>query len=449
MVLQNIILDKWQEDFLNYKGHSLTCTGRRVGKTYIHARKACKRMLEKANTRIIVASLTEDQAQLIILFALNYLEKEYKKEIQKKSTKTNSKKITLKNGSTMLARPVGNTGDAIRGFEGDVLILDEVSRFNELILEAATPILLTTGGEIWMCSTPFGKQGFFYRAYQNKDKRYKIFETNTEKVIRERKISEGWTKEQKQKAMEFLEQEKKEKSELQYGQEYLGLFLDDLRRFYSDELIERACSLKLENTPNSLNTPKITNNNYLGCDIARMGGDKTTYEILYAPREPNKIIKQIFHAQEDHKPLNHTEQRIIDTAIQFGCEKIGIDAGSGSLGVSVLDHLLIHPIIRNKVVAMNNRQISLDRAGKKMQRIMNEDYHEFLKAGMEHGEIQLLNLDEIKNSFRSIQIEIVRKEDRITAVRIYGNDSHIVEGIKRAYWLAKKEKSKNINILAI
>lgn len=440
---QDLILDDWQKEFLEYKGHSLTCTGRRVGKTYIHARKACKRMLEKPNTKIIVASLTEDQAQLIIMFALNFLEKEHNKEINKKSTKTNSRKITLKNGSTMLARPVGTTGDAIRGFEGDVLILDEVSRFSELILEAATPILLTTGGEIWMCSTPFGKQGFFYRAYENKDNRYKIFQTNTEKVINERAISESWTEEQKRKALEFLEQEKKEKSELQYGQEYLGLFLDDLRRFYSDEWIDKVCRLKRQD-----NLPK--SDNYLGCDIARMGGDKTTYEILHAPREhKNNIIKQIFHAQEDFKPLTHTEQRIIDTSIQFGCVKVGIDAGSGSLGVSVLDHLLIHPTLRNLVIAMNNRQISTDRSGKKMQRIMNEDYHEFLKSGGEYGDILLLDDDEIKNSFRSIQIEIVRKDDAISSVKIHGSDSHIVEGIKRAYWLAKKEKSKNISILSI
>lgn len=445
MVTQRLILDDWQKEFLAYKGHSITCTGRRVGKTYIHARKACERMLKKKNTRVIVASLTEDQAQLIIMFAMNYLDSlpETKKSIQKKSTKTNSRKITLKNGSTMLARPVGNTGDAIRGFEGDILILDEVSRFNELILEAATPILLTTGGEIWMCSTPFGKQGFFYRAYLNRDKRYKLFETNTEKVINERKISQSWTKEQREKALEFLEQEKKEKSELQYGQEYMGLFMDELRRFYMEEWIDRVCSLKRDNSPS------IKENNYLGCDLARLGGDKTTYEILHAPNNPNNIIKQIFHAQEDYKRLTHTEQRIINTALQFNCSKVGIDAGSGSLGVSVLDHLLLHPTLSKRVVAMNNRTISMDRAGKKQQRIMNEDYHEFLKAGGEHGDVLLFDDDEIKNSFRSVQIEIVRKDNLITSVKIHGKDSHIVEGIKRAYWLAKKEKAKRISILSI
>lgn len=441
---EQIILDEWQKEFLAYKGHSLTCTGRRVGKTYIHAVKACIRMLEKPNTKIIVASLTEDQAQLIILFALNYLEQNHKKEILKKQTQTNSKKITLKNKSSILARPVGNTGDAIRGFEGDVLILDEVSRFNELILEAATPILLTTGGEIWMCSTPFGKQGFFWRAYQNKDNRYKLFITNTEEVVYNRPISNSWTKEQREKAIEFLEQEKREKTELQYGQEYLGLFLDDLRRFYDDKWIENVCILKRQ--------PILPNySNYLGVDIARMGGDKTTYEGLHAPSNrdhPNNPIKQIEHHIEDHQFTTHTENRII-TEFSPRYEKIGIDAGSGSLGVGVFDHLLQHPATKKKVVAMNNRTIATDYSGKKQQRIMNEDYHDNLRSMGEHKEILLLDDEDIKASFRSIQIEINNKPGTIASVKIYGNDSHIVEGIKRAAWLAKKEKSKNIRILSI
>jgi len=65
---------------------------------------------------------------------------------------------------------------------------------------------------------------------------------------------------------------------------------------------------------------------------------------------------------------------------------------------------------------------------------------------MEHGEIFLLDDDEIMASFRSIQIELIKKDDQITNIKIHGRDSHIVEGIKRAAWLAKKEKSLNLQI---
>jgi hypothetical protein len=360
--------------------------------------------------------------------------------VKKNQKFTNQNKITLKNGSQVIARPVGTTGDAVRGFTGDILIIDEASRMPELVFEASKPTLLTTGGKIWMCSTPFGKQGYFYDCFQNKHDRFRVFHISSEEVIKDRPVRAQWTEEKRRLAIQHLEEEKKDMTDLQYGQEYLGLFLDDLRRFYEDEWIEKVCVLKRPDT-----TPKL--DNYMGCDIARMGGDMTTYEIIHD--NGNKTFSHIFHAQESHKPLTHTEQRIIDTAIQFNCGKIGIDAGSGSLGVSVLDHLLIHPIMRKKVIAMNNRQIAMDSRGKKKQRIMNEDFHNNLKAMGQHKEIKLLDNDEIKNSFRSIQIEFIKKDDVITNVKIHGRDSHIVEGIKRAAWLAKKEKSKNIKILFV
>ncbi len=434
-----IILDDWQKDILTHKGNLLLCTGRQVGKTTIFAIKAAKYMLEHPNSQIIVVSLTEDQAKLIIIMILDYLQKNHKAQIMRGTKRPTQNRIYLKNKASVIARPVGTTGDAVRGFTGDVLIIDEASRMPELAFQAAKPTLLTTGGEIWMCSTPFGKKGYFYECYQNKYQRFKVFHKNSEEVVTNREITETWTEDKRTKAIKLLEDEKKDMTELQYGQEYLGLFLDDLRRFYEDEWIEKVCILKRpEHYPRE--------NTYMGNDIARMGGDKTTYEILYAPE--GKKIKQIEHIQEDYKPTTHTEQRIISTCNTFGCEKVGIDAGAGSLGVGIYDHLLTHPDTKKKVVAMNNRQIALDRQGKKKQRIMNEDYHDNLKAMGEHGELLLLDDDDIKTSFRSIQIEIIKKEDIITNIKIHGANSHIVEGIKRAAWLAKKEKSKNIRILA-
>jgi hypothetical protein len=439
--MNDIILDSWQKQFLEYKGHSVTCTGRRVGKTYIHAVKACKRMLEKPNTKVIVASLTEDQAQLIILFAMNYLDKHNKKEINKKTTFTNSKKITLKNGSSIMARPVGNTGDAIRGFEGDILILDEVSRFNELILEAATPILLTTGGEIWMCSTPFGKQGFFWRAYQNKDNRYKIFETNTEEVVNNRPISESWTEEQRKKAIEFLAEEKKEKTELQYGQEYLGLFLEELRRFYNDEWIEKVC-IAQKVTPEERQTILEIGYRFAGHDLARMGGDSFTAEIMW--KKPNGKVRHIDHYSQKKLTTIENEDLIKEFNKKWNCTKSGIDAGAGSLGVSILDHLIKDPMMRNKIVAMNNRSVVIDRDDKR-QRLFNEDMHDNLKSMGEHGEIELLDDEEVKASLRSVQIEFTDDTHGLSKVRIFGNDTHVTEGIIRGAELANT-KSSNISI---
>jgi len=207
-------LDPWQTEVLNYKGDFLLCTGRRVGKTFILAVKAAERMVKEKGCEIKVASLTEDQAQLIIIMALDHLQKNHKAYF-KKANKPTKNNIWLNNGSSMMARPVGQTGNSIRGFNSQVLILDEVSRFNSLILEAATPTLLTSGGEIWMSSTPHGKKGYFWdmfdQSYNNRetDARFKVFYKTSEEVIKDRKISESWTQEQREKALLFLEREKK------------------------------------------------------------------------------------------------------------------------------------------------------------------------------------------------------------------------------------------------
>ena len=114
--MEHILLDDWQQKALNTKGHMLLCTGRQSGKTFLMARKASDYMLTHPNCRIIVVSLTEDQAELMIIMILDYLERNHKKNIGKGMKKPTKKRIFLKNNAMCLARPVGNTGDAVRGF---------------------------------------------------------------------------------------------------------------------------------------------------------------------------------------------------------------------------------------------------------------------------------------------------------------------------------------------
>jgi len=433
---QEVILDKWQREVLEYDGNVVLCTGRQVGKTFIMSRKAVKYMLEHDNSNIIIVSLTEDQAKLIIIMMLDYLERNNRGMIAKGLKRPTQNKLTLTNGSTALARPVGNTGDAVRGFTGDVLIIDEASRMPELAFAAAKPTLLTTAGQIWMCSTPFGKEGYFWESWCNKHGRFKVFHISSEEVIKDRPITHSWSELKREQAMSFLDSEKADMSELQYGQEYMGLFLEDLRRFFDEKLIQKCCILR---RPDVIRTW----DNYMGVDIARMGGDESSFEILHVR---DGRIKQVQNITTTKTLTTETEQKIKDLNKQYGLVKIGIDAGSGSLGVGIYDHLLQDPELNKKVVAMNNRKVSMDKYGKTQQRIFKEDMYDNLRSCMEHGEITLLRDDDLIASLRSVQFEFVKKEGQLTKVRIFGNYTHIVEGIIRACWLAKKERHKNLRI---
>lgn len=438
-----IVLDDWQKEALEHRGDLILCTGRQIGKTYILAQKAKKRMLERPNTKIIIVSLTEDQAKLIINMILSSFEQTHKNLIMKGVGMVTQNKITIKNGSVALARPVGNTGDAIRGFTGDILIIDEGSRFPELAFTSGEPTLLSTGGEVWMASTPHGKKGYFWEQYnavkkqdeteQENEMGWKVIHVNGEKAIHERPISPSWTQDKKDKAIKRLKNLKLRWSSLRYGQEILAEFLDDLQRFFSDELIEKVCILK---RPEKITPGKY----YLGNDLARMGGDSFTAEII---EDTGTIYKQVENYYEKNLLTTTNENLILEFAKLWNVRKVGIDAGAGTLGVSILDHLLQTPI-KHKIVALNNRSIYLDSDLKTSQRLAKEDYYDNLRAMLENGELLLLDDISVKQSLRSILIELKEDQYGMTKIKIWGNESHIVEGIHRAAFLAKKEKSLNL-----
>lgn len=430
----DIVLDAWQEDILKEEGNILLCTGRQVGKTTIFAIKIAEYLMEHPRSRIIVVSLTEDQAKLIIVMTLDYLEKHYKSEIAKGKDKPVQGKITLKNKSYVLSRPVGQTGDSIRGFTGDVLVIDEAARMPELAFTAARPVLLTTAGKIWMSSTPHGKQGFFWESFQNKNNRFRVFHINSEEVMEKREISGNWTEHKRAESLKFLEEEKASMSQLQYGQEYLGLFLEELQQYFPDDVIAKSCVLR---RPELI----MRENNFIGVDIARMGGDESVFSVLNSTA--GKKVHQVESVIKKKQFTTKTEEDILYLNELWNPIKIGIDAGSGSLGVGIFDRLMANPKTKRKVVAMNNRTIIIDAKKGQSQRIFKEDMYDNLLSMMEKGEILLLSDDEIMASLKSIQWELAERGS-VSKVRIFGNYSHCAESIMRAAWLCKKEKINKV-----
>lgn len=428
--------DKWQQEILDYDGDIILCKGRRIGGTEIFAIKAAERMVKQPKVKIVFVSLTEDQAKLIISVAHEHLARYYKKLIAKGAKKPTLRQITLTNGSSVKVRPVGQTGNAVRGFDGDILGVDEAPWQPSMMWKAARPIIATNDGEIWMWGTPADDSGYFYeqfnKAYNLKDPkaRYKVWYKNTEEVLEERPLAPSWTKKQREGLKRVLAEERKDMTTEEYGNEFLGQFLSELNRFFPDDLIEKACVLDPD--------PKLKGRRYLGVDVGRMY-DPSAYEDIC------KSGEKYFHVDSQvtyKKFTNETQDKIIamDHAVKY--QEIGIDAGSGALGVGVYDNLMIVPAIRNKLRAMNNRSIALDREGKKKLWIKKVDYYNNLKAMMQTGELKCLKNDAVIASFRSIRW-VIPKDDPDAKMKIIGNDSHIVEGLMRAAHLAKKDKHSN------
>ena len=443
-------LDKWQQEIIDYNGHILLAKGRRIGATHLFAIKAVEWLKTHYNphptSQIVCSSITEGQAQLIIAFATNYAHKHYRKLLGKGKDKPTLNRLILNvngNRRILIAKPVGDTGKSARGFEGQILMVDEAPFQPDLFFDAAKPILATTGGKIWMWGTFDGREGYFWRNYEKakikKDPkaRFKVWEMNTEEVAKNRPVSDSWTQEQKEELIKHLEEEKEDMSEMAYSQEYLGIAALDKRQFYSDSWIKKVCHVKNEDEIN-----KREGIFYGGFDLARMGGDFFTAEILKRIEQGN--VWQVDHYTKKMLLTTDNEDLIAEYTRKWNCKESGIDAGSGTLGVSVLDHLKTDPRfsdIKKKIKKMNNRAVS-ERYEEGKQRLYNEDMHDNLRAAGERGEIHLFDREDIKASFRSVRWDLVQDSHGLHKVKISGKFTHIVEGIKRAAELANQ---KNIN----
>lgn len=425
-------LDQWQKEILEHDGNMLLCTGRQVGKTTIFAIKAAEYMLNNPASRIIVVSLTEDQAHLIVIMILTYLEKNYITQIAKGKLKPTKSKIALKNKSSVLSRPVGNTGDAVRGFTGDVLIIDEAAGMPEMMWAGAKPTLASTGGQIWMCSTPRGKIGYFYECWLNKNKRYKVVHTNTLQVYEDREISEEWTQKRKTQAIEFLAFEKESMSTLQYGQEYMGQFLEDLQQFFPDEMIRRCMTARRPDTID------IHADFYIGVDIGRYGADPSTFEI-FRRTEENSLI-QVESQVTSKTLLTQTARHIIGLDTSYDFEKIYID--DEGIGIGVFDILISEEQTRRRVIGLKNSKKVIDYKTGQKTKMQKELLYMNLLNLMERGEITLLEDDAIFQSFKSVQYEYAKDKKGKNFMHIFGNNTHIVEGVIRAAW---STKDKNLN----
>ena len=353
-----ITLDSWQNEFLEYNGDKLLCTGRRVGKTYIMARGAIDRMIEK-KTSVIIFSLTEEQAMLILAMAKEYLIETAPSFYKKKNTETNKKTITLKNGSVMRCRPAGDTGDSGRGFEADILIVDEASRMGKFFWIAVRPIILMKAGEVWLGSTPFGKQGYFWESFNEAfnlklpDARFKVFYTTTEKVIQEREITSEWTLERKEKILRTLEQDKRTMSRLEYGQEYQGLFMEDLMQFFPDDMIRKNQTLE---RPEKIDASKTY---FAGQDIARLGEDETTTEIGYLMGED---IFQVENIVTKHAYLTETFKQNKEINRIYNINRFFID--DEGIGIGVFDMMMDDDDLKYITVGINNSKKVIDSDGK-------------------------------------------------------------------------------------
>ncbi len=421
-------LDKWQKEVLETKGNLCLCSGRQVGKSTVISIKAGNYAMKNSNKTIMIIAAVERSALLLFEKVLSHIYETNKNIIKKGKDRPTKHTLKLINGSVIHCLPTGDSGYGIRGYTIDQLYADEAHFIKEDVWQAVTPMLVTTGGNINLLSTPFGSEGYFHRCFY--DKKFKSIHVSTEEVAEQRQEP------QRTMLKEFLKDEKERMTKLQYQQEYLGLFVGGIQRFITDDLINEMCTI------NSQDSYTPSRNKFQGIDIARMGGDECPMVSL--DRINRERLIQFDLTIPEPQKLTDTARLILHKDKVINHKKIYMD--DGGLGVGVYDLLYEDRQTKNKVIGLNNASREIEKTMNKgktkirKKTLLGEDMAMNFRTLAENGKIKLFDDPRIRQSLRSMQMDYSDGK-----LKIYGNYSHIFEALKRAAWCIK---DKTLNIMA-
>lgn len=413
-----LTLDPWQKKYIETEGNCFLLCGRQSGKSAAASIKAGRRAANNPDRAIYMLAYTEKQAYNLFFKTLMYLKTIHPRMIILKGENKPTKHIiSLTNGSKIFCYAVGLTGEGIRGPTATDIFVDEAAPMAREVFIAIAPMLSITKGNFDILSTPRGKtdkegnETYFYQCSKRDD--FKKFYVSAEDCPRHSK--------------EFLAAQKESMSELEYAQEYLAKFLDDLQRVFSDNLIKEKCILKRR--PFIMSHRKY----YLGCDVGRKK-DPFTYEIIDATNKDN--IQQVENLTITNTPIPECTRKIIELNKQYNFKKELID--SGGMGISVCDILREDEINKNKVIETNNASRRYQEDGEEKKKgIFKEDLYKNLINLLDRDKLLLLDDDDLKLAMASVQIEVKDGKERY-----FGNNIHIIEGLHRSLW-GIKDKSLN------
>jgi hypothetical protein len=205
----------------------LNCT-RQWGKSTITAAKAVHQACTEAGSLTLVVSVGGRQSGEFVRKAARFVRR---LGVRVKGDGDNEISIEFPNKSRIVGLP-GNEATA-RGFSAvSLLLVDEAARVDDDLYKAIRPMLAVSGGSLWLMSTPNGKQGFFWEAWEHGGQEWERIQVTAPECPR---ITQ-----------EFLEEEMRNMGEQWFRQEYLCEFVDTVSGIFDRDLVERAMSDEFE-----------------------------------------------------------------------------------------------------------------------------------------------------------------------------------------------------------
>ena len=199
----------------------LNCT-RQWGKSTITAAKAVARARDRAGSLTLVVSPSARQSGEFLRKAAAFVRR---LGIRPRGDGDNEISLLLPNGSRLVGLP--GTEATVRGFSAvSLMLIDEAARVSDELYVAVRPMLAVGDGDLWLMSTPFGKRGFFWEAWEKGGPQWERVAVPATECPRI--------------PASFLEEERAALGERWFRQEYLCEFVDANDAVFRREEVERA-----------------------------------------------------------------------------------------------------------------------------------------------------------------------------------------------------------------
>jgi hypothetical protein len=216
--------DDWQRDLIaSTEDRVLINASRQVGKSTTVSLVAVNEALDDSALILVASPSLSQSGELFKKIQSTLRAVRPKVEFEEES----SRRLQLANGSRIVALP--GTEATIRGFSGPKLILiDEASRVTDELYVALRPMLAASGGRLIALSTPWGRRGWFFNAWEYGGDTWRRFEIPATQCPR---ISPA-----------FLAEELRALGPWRFAAEYECKFVDTDDQFFPSRLIEAAMS---------------------------------------------------------------------------------------------------------------------------------------------------------------------------------------------------------------
>ena len=141
----------------------LNCS-RQWGKTSIGAMRAAWEMVRRPGSCVVVLSSGEDLAAEFVWKVEGFLRSA---GVEVRPDRRRRIGRMIGNGSRIVGMAPGEA--RARGMTATMLVLDEAAWIPDSIYEAVLPMVSSTGGSVWLLSTPGGQRGFFWEEWMRGD----------------------------------------------------------------------------------------------------------------------------------------------------------------------------------------------------------------------------------------------------------------------------------------